>query len=59
MAKQMESMTEEAISEVAENYYIQGDITVREEWQDISGGNFKMGKLCLNFATRWSQIIKL
>lgn len=35
LSKQMESMIEEAISQVAENYYIQGDITVREEWQDI------------------------
>ena len=35
LAKQMENMTEEAVSQVAENYYIQGDITVREEWQDI------------------------
>ena len=31
----MESMTEEAISQVAENYYIQGDIIIPKEWQDI------------------------
>ena len=35
LAKQMESMIEEAISQVAENYYIQGDIIIPEEWQDI------------------------
>ena len=35
LSKQMESMTEEAISQVAENYYIQGDIIIPEEWQDI------------------------
>lgn len=35
LAKQMESMTEEAVSQVAENYYIQGDIIIPEEWQDI------------------------
>ena len=35
MAKQMESMTEEAISQVAKNYYIQGDIIIPKEWQDI------------------------
>ncbi|MDU7631656.1 MAG: DUF5037 domain-containing protein [Lachnospiraceae bacterium] len=28
LSKQMESMTEEAISQVAENYYIQGDIII-------------------------------
>ena len=31
----MESMTEEAISQVAKNYYIQGDIIIPKEWQDI------------------------
>ena len=31
----MESMIEEAISQAAENYYIQGDIIIPEEWQDI------------------------
>lgn len=31
----MEDMTEEAVSQVAENYYIQGDIIIPEEWQDI------------------------
>ena len=35
LSKQMESMTEEAISQVAENYYIQGDIIIPKEWQDI------------------------
>ena len=35
LAKQMESMTEEAVSQVAENYYIQGNIIIPEEWQDI------------------------
>ena len=35
LAKQMESMTEEAISQVAKNYYIQGDIIIPKEWQDI------------------------
>ena len=35
LAKQMESMTEEAISHVAKNYYIQGDIIIPKEWQDI------------------------
>ena len=35
LLKQMESMTEEAISQVAENYYIQGDIIIPKEWQDI------------------------
>ena len=35
LAKQMESMTEEAISQVAKNYYIQGDIIMPKEWQDI------------------------
>mgnify|MGYP002226576529 CR=1 FL=1 len=35
LAKQMESMIEEAISQAAENYYIQGDIIIPEEWQDI------------------------
>ena len=35
LAKQMEDMTEEAVSQVAENYYIQGDIIIPEEWQDI------------------------
>ena len=35
LAKQMESMTEGAISQVAKNYYIQGDIIIPEEWQDI------------------------
>ena len=31
----MESMTEGAISQVAKNYYIQGDIIIPKEWQDI------------------------
>lgn len=35
LAKQMESKVEKAVSQVAENYYIQGDIIVPEEWQDI------------------------
>ena len=35
LAKQMESMTEGAISQVAKNYYIQGDIIIPKEWQDI------------------------
>ena len=35
LAKQMEDMTEEAVSQVAENYYIQGDIIIPEEWRDI------------------------
>ena len=35
LEKQMETMTEEAVSQVAENYYIQGDITIPKEWQDI------------------------
>lgn len=35
LAKQMEDMTEEAVSQVAENYYIQGDIIIPKEWQDI------------------------
>lgn len=30
----MEDMTEAVVSQVAENYYIQGDITIPEEWQD-------------------------
>ena len=33
LAKQMESMIEEAISQVAENYYIQGRIWSQEEWE--------------------------
>ena len=35
LAKQMESLTEGAISQVAKNYYIQGDIIIPKEWQDI------------------------
>lgn len=35
LAKQMEDMIEEAVSQVAESYYIQGDIIIPEEWQDI------------------------
>ena len=35
LAKQMESKVEKAVSQVAENYYIQGKIIVPEEWQDI------------------------
>lgn len=49
LAKQMESMTEEAISQVAENYYIQGDITVREEWQDIP----------VEEISKWDNYVKL
>ncbi len=33
LAKQMENMTEEAISQIAENYYIQGRIWSQEEWE--------------------------
>lgn len=32
----MEGITEEVVSQVAENHYIQGDITIRKEWKDIS-----------------------
>ena len=49
LAKQMESMIEEAISQVAENYYIQGDITVREEWQDIP----------VEEISKWDNYVKL
>lgn len=49
LAKQMESMTEEAVSQVAENYYIQGDITVREEWQDIP----------VEEISKWENYVKL
>ena len=49
MAKQMENMTEEAVSQVAENYYIQGDITVREEWQDIP----------VEEISKWGNYVKL
>ena len=49
LAKQMESMIEEAISQVAENYYIQGDITVREEWQDIP----------VEEISKWENYVKL
>ena len=45
----MESMIEEAISQVAENYYIQGDITVREEWQDIP----------VEEISKWDNYVKL
>ena len=33
LAKQMENMTEEAVSQIAENYYIQGRIWSQEEWE--------------------------
>ena len=49
LAKQMENMTEEAVSQVAENYYIQGDITVREEWQDIP----------VEEISKWDNYVKL
>ena len=49
LAKQMENMTEEAVSQVAENYYIQGDITVREEWQDIP----------VEEISKWENYVKL
>ena len=42
-------MIEEAISQVAENYYIQGDITVREEWQDIP----------VEEISKWDNYVKL
>ena len=45
----MENMTEEAVSQVAENYYIQGDITVREEWQDIP----------VEEISKWDNYVKL
>ena len=35
LAKQMEAKVEKVVSQVAEKYYIQGDITIPEEWQDI------------------------
>lgn len=35
LAKQMELKVEKAVSQVAEKYYIQGDITIPKEWQDI------------------------
>lgn len=49
LAKQMENMTEEAVSQVVESYYIQGDITVREEWQDIPVGEI----------SKWGNYVKL
>lgn len=35
LARQMESKVEKVVSQVAEKYYIQGDITIPKEWQDI------------------------
>ena len=49
LAKQMESMIEEAISQVAENYYIQGDIIIPEEWQDIP----------VEEISKWENYVKL
>ena len=49
LAKQMESMIEEAISQVAENYYIQGDIIIPEEWQDIP----------VEEISKWDNYVKL
>lgn len=57
LAKQMENMTEEAVSQVAENYYIQG--LYLKNGKTFQWGKFHSGKSMLNFATRWSQIIKL
>ena len=49
LAKQMESMIEEAISQVAENYYIQGDIIIPKEWQDIP----------VEEISKWENYVKL
>lgn len=35
LARQMEAKVEKVVSQVAEKYYIQGDIIMPEEWQDI------------------------
>ena len=53
LAKQMESMIEEAISQAAENYYIQGDIIIPEEWQDIPVEEIsQLEKLCLIYVIK-------
>ena len=49
LAKQMEDMTEEAVSQVAENYYIQGDIIIPKEWQDIP----------VEEISKWENYVKL
>lgn len=35
LARKMEAKVEKVVSQVAEKYYIQGDITIPKEWQDI------------------------
>ena len=52
LAKQMESMTEEAVSQVAENYYIQGRIWSQEEWE-------KWKSMPVKEVSNWNKFVSL
>lgn len=49
LARQMEAKVEKAVSQVAEKYYIQGDITIPKEWQDIP----------VEEITQWEKYVEL
>ena len=52
LAKQMENMTEEAVSQVAENYYIQGRIWSQEEWE-------KWQSMPVKEVSNWNKFVSL
>ena len=52
LAKQMESMIEEAVSQIAENYYIQGRIWSQEEWE-------KWQSMPVKEVSNWNKFVNL